>query len=103
MTKPIQTPPTHPETEKLIAEFEKKFTAFESVYADKKELTEFIRTALTTSFASGRAQGAREERERIENAFPHETYPGVVTHKTDCRACIVGEAIDNADALKGET
>ena len=72
------TPPTHPETEKLIAEFLYKLWQYDNRMdldeklakeIHEKDWSDWLRTAFTTSFASGRAQGAKEERERIKQGI----------------------------------
>ena len=97
------TPPIHPETEKLIAEFEKEFGHHGEIWNGKKsspdelEVRDFIRTALNTSFASGQAQGAREEKELMQGKL-HSLWGKLSSGKeitlTDIRELI--------DALKGE-
>ena len=104
MTKPTQTPPTHQETEKLIAEFDKWFghgkaghlhcLLAEGYY---KEVKDWFRKSLTTSFASGRAQGEKDHKEKMRL---------LLEEKMSCSLTKYGEDLilrfeDFIDALKG--
>lgn len=49
------------ELKETLKQFEKKFTAFGNVYADKKEMIEFFTQALATAHAVGRAEMQKEQ------------------------------------------